>query len=1346
MDWLLKVLEKTVGELLAWIGRTFAGPILRFLGRLSLKARFVTGAIFAYWLTHAVEGGPDNALLLSKSYFARAQQRYDKSLAAALTDLDSAISVLEAERTRGSDSDELRITLADYLNDRMLERYEAQEWEKVILDCNRLLALNSPYHQQDAFYVNRAYAELKIGKRDEAITTLETARDSFDTELVRSRLYQHLFDRSKELYKKKELEKVIPDLEKMAEVAPDDKTRLVLISARADAQRLVGDFEGAAATLREARAKFPANAKLTKQLLEVLDGYWQALADKGDGQTLENIANEQLALCDPGNSDQLSQIYAKRAIAYLTSDNPEAAVADATLALKHDPTNSVAMISRALAKRVMALDEDALNDLNSAISKEDPATLRIALRERAHTLLSMRRHDDALKDYLRLIEQPKDSVSEDYLGAAECYNATGRHRETVNMLTPLLAGQAQLADSSLWIARADAYYVLGEYANAAEDYDAAKNLDSTSSGAYFGRALSLIQLSESATPKNGSAHQLLRDVVENLRRTIELEPNFAAPYFHLADVLSRLGEHEAAAQAINNIKDRQENLPSTRAGDTSTYELGDLWRLLDTPLAPAITEEFEDLAKRSPKDPLAQYGAGRTSLLESENPQKSENAEEAAKEAAKKTQDARHYFSEAIRLDPHFSEAYAWRGLARVRSDDFSGAIEDGNVARSLNKQSALANAVIGYAQTFLRNYPEAVAMLKEAIALDPTYLGAYDYLLRIRIYLKEWDAALNESTQAIEAGLRDASIYVSRAETLLSLRRIEDGIRDCSEALNLNESSWRAYYIRGLLLGRQENYEAALSDFNFAQQFNPPAAEAALICCAQSEIWRTKGSSGQSLALLNLAIEKDPKCALAYYQRGWVSITKNVPDDAIGDFDWLLQQDDQNSKAVGYCGRAEAKRLSGKLDEALVDASRAIALQPDYYFAYGVRGRIYVDRGQWDSAIENFSKALKEEPPHPQFFFWRGECRRIKQEFDAAIADCSAAIAQDNKFPWSYYSRGLSHASKENWDSALADLQSARNLDPTNAQFLSGLGWAHYRTGNWQSVLEFSGQALELDPKSVLDLSRKAEVLVYLGRAAEAVEAYSSVVSLEEKEGLAGRGWARSFAGDFDGAIEDLTRALSLTPGDSIALDNLAWAKNRKGEWQAALEDSSKAIEIAPSSLFAHHDRAFSRFQLGDASGAHEDLLFTVLNCLTQPVFLPKRTPHNSLPWTAVAEDWHALSEQKRESAIPILGHGLAKWMAGAVDEATVSLDTATALDGSLAATQIGRVLVALEANQLAKVTTDLDSLTQRTDLDQLLLQKLTNEVQMRRSRDEQITMPKLGQMPALESQASRSSSERLK
>ena len=94
-------------------------------------------------------------------------------------------------------------------------------------------------------------------------------------------------------------------------------------------------------------------------------------------------------------------------------------------------------------------------------------------------------------------------------------------------------------------------------------------------------------------------------------------------------------------------------------------------------------------------------------------------------------------------------------------------------------------------------------------------------------------------------------------------------------------------------------------------------------------------------------AIDINPQCADAYFNRGTIFETKGAYDLAIADFTQVIQIKPQDADA--YLNRGLAYRAKEEIDNAIADYSKAIDLNPRYANALPNRGTAYQSKGDHD-------------------------------------------------------------------------------------------------------------------------------------------------------------------------------------------------------------------------------------------------------------------------------------------------------------------------------------------------------------------------------------------------------------
>jgi tetratricopeptide (TPR) repeat protein len=185
------------------------------------------------------------------------------------------------------------------------------------------------------------------------------------------------------------------------------------------------------------------------------------------------------------------------------------------------------------------------------------------------------------------------------------------------------------------------------------------------------------------------------------------------------------------------------------------------------------------------------------------------------------------YFSEAIRLEPNYAEAYFNRGDSYYNTEKYNEAIADYTKAINLNYKLYLAYSKRGDSYIEIGNLDLALPDLNQAIILKPDYAAAYTY--RGFVYFQKGDE--------------------DRALTDLNL------------AIQLDNSIDVAYYSRGFIYNEKGEYDKAISDMNHVIQLDP---QNALAYRELGYAYTGKGDKEAALAAYKKVIEVAPNSQLS--------------------------------------------------------------------------------------------------------------------------------------------------------------------------------------------------------------------------------------------------------------------------------------------------------------------------------------------------------------------------------------------------------------------------------------------------------------------------------------------------
>ena len=236
-------------------------------------------------------------------------------------------------------------------------------------------------------------------------------------------------------------------------------------------------------------------------------------------------------------------------------------------------------------------------------------------------------------------------------------------------------------------------------------------------------------------------------------------------------------------------------------------------------------------------------------------------------------------FSEAIRINPKYAQAWRDRGLVLLRKNEVERSIAD----------------------------------LSEAIRLDSRYVDAWND--RGQAYAAGGDSerALADFNAAIRINPRFKFAYSNRARLYGVKGDYGKAIEDFSEAIRIDPEFAMAYNYRGLALQKNGDNERAMTDFSEAIRINPKLVFAYY---NRGNIYRQQGRHDRALAEYNAALRIDPRYTAALVTRGLTYETAGDIAKARADFDAAL------SLPQKYDGAKQAQDKARERLAALADTS----------------------------------------------------------------------------------------------------------------------------------------------------------------------------------------------------------------------------------------------------------------------------------------------------------------------------------------------------------------------------------------------------------------------------------------
>ncbi len=420
--------------------------------------------------------------------------------------------------------------------------------------------------------------------------------------------------------------------------------------------------------------------------------------------------------------------------------------------------------------------------------------------------------------------------------------------------------------------------------------------------------------------------------------------------------------------------------------------------------------------------------------------------------------------------------------------------------------------------------------------------------------------------------------LYTERGIANWEMKKLEDSLKDCLNAINIDPNFTNAYNLKGLLMDERKDYDNAIEDFNMVIKLNPHYVAA----------YNNRGNSylnikkyDKAIEDFNKAIELNPGYTIGYYNRGRTLNNKKEYEKAIDDFNKAIELDNNYSDA--YAGRGLAWYNKKEYDRAIEDYSKAIELNSEHFIAYNNRGITWSNKkndnkaiDSFNKAIDDFNKAIELNRNYSTAYYNRGTAWSNKKEYDKAIDDFNKAIELDNNYSDAYSGRGLAWYNKKEYDRAIEDYNKAIELNPEHFIAYNNRGITWRVKKEVDKAVDDLNKALELNPSYPVAYHNRGNAWLNKKEYDKAIDDFNKAIELDNNyaDAYVGRGLALYNKKKYDKAIDDYSKAIELNPEHFIAYNNRGIIWRVKKEVDNAVDDLNKALELNPNYSTAYYNR----------------------------------------------------------------------------------------------------------------------------------------------------------------------------
>ena len=238
---------------------------------------------------------------------------------------------------------------------------------------------------------------------------------------------------------------------------------------------------------------------------------------------------------------------------------------------------------------------------------------------------------------------------------------------------------------------------------------------------------------------------------------------------------------------------------------------------------------------------------------------------------------------------------YRQRGLAKLKSEDYQGAILDFNECAKF-KNEIFVYLDRGLAKKMLKDYEGALADYLKFKEVFPelNYLY-YEQMGDLKFELKDFKAALEYYEKNINAAYTNEEAYLRRGKAKDALNNYEGAILDYTKFIERFPFRMECYLLRGIAKNNIADFQGAILDFNKAIKLEPKNSNAYF----RRALTKKKIDNNGYFALsdLSISIALNPNENSTYYERGLVKLELKDNEGACADF--FKAKELGNDKAV---------------------------------------------------------------------------------------------------------------------------------------------------------------------------------------------------------------------------------------------------------------------------------------------------------------------------------------------------------------------------------------------------------------------------------------------------------------
>jgi tetratricopeptide (TPR) repeat protein len=333
--------------------------------------------------------------------------------------------------------------------------------------------------------------------------------------------------------------------------------------------------------------------------------------------------------------------------------------------------------------------------------------------------------------------------------------------------------------------------------------------------------------------------------------------------------------------------------------------------------------------------------------------------------------------------------------------------LEKGHVLESIEqfKQIVRTDPANGPAQFYLSTlytqmgeYAVAERYLQRAIEINPKQGEYYYQLGLIRYRQKQWRAALESFTRALETGSRnnEAPIWRGIGDAQLELFDRDAALEAYTQALRLQARDGKTRLALGRFYLDRGEPDRAIEPLLVALEADPSLHDAYAVL---GRAYNLAGNPSAAVTVLKKELDTDPADQDARYALGRALVAMGRADEGREELDKYANIRQQVGSADSDYKAALSYINDGKFSDAERLLRESLALAPTYGPALHSLGSLLLDRGSPEKALEFLNRAIKVNPLNAATWYSLGSANfKVGKTTEALEAAKRAVVLNDDE------------------------------------------------------------------------------------------------------------------------------------------------------------------------------------------------------------------------------------------------------------------------------------------------------------------------------------------------------------